>query len=148
MKDPCPIFRWTSMLYRAGQAFYDRQLKHHGIGSGQQFFLLRVYEEPGISVLELAQRGGYDNGTATRAIQKLESQGYVRILPDEEDRRVRRIYITDKAMSVIKDTYAAKREWNGILMEGLTAEEQAEAEQLMARISQNARSHMREGKDQ
>ena len=33
-------------------------------------------------------------------------------------------------------------------MEGLTAEEQAEAEQLMARISQNARSHMREGKDQ
>ena len=51
-------------------------------------------------------------------------------------------------MSVIKDTYAAKREWNGILMEGLTAEEQAEAEQLMARISQNARSHMREGKDQ
>ena len=61
MKDPCPIFRCTSMLYRAGQAFYDRQLKHHGIGSGQQFFLLRVYEEPGISVLELAQRGGYDN---------------------------------------------------------------------------------------
>ena len=47
-----------------------------------------------------------------------------------------------------RDTYAAKREWNGILMEGLTAEEQAEAEQLMARISQNARSHMREGKDQ
>lgn len=115
---------------------------------GSNFFCYAFMRSRASSVLELAQRGGYDNGTATRAIQKLESQGYVRILPDEEDRRVRRIYITDKAMSVIKDTYAAKREWNGILMEGLTAEEQAEAEQLMARISQNARSHMREGKDQ
>ena len=131
------------MLYRLGQGFFNRGLKGYAIGCGQQFFLLRIHEEPGISVLDLAQTGYYDNGTATRAVQKLESEGYVRIQPDAYDRRIRRVFSTDKALPVIEETYRLKQAWSDVLLEGLSPEERQQAEALLSRLSENAYLYMK-----
>ena len=42
-----------SILYRCGQSYYDDVLREYGIGCGQQFFLLRISQLPGISLLEV-----------------------------------------------------------------------------------------------
>lgn len=48
--------RHISTIYRLSQAYFDKKLKPYGIGCGQQFFLLRIHEHPGISVLELGAK--------------------------------------------------------------------------------------------
>ena len=95
MSESTYLGRNISIAYRLSNRFYDRVLSPYQIGCGQQFFLLRIYENQGISMYDLARMGRFDKGTVTRAVQKLEEQGYVRCVPDERDKRVRRLYTTD-----------------------------------------------------
>lgn len=139
------IHKYASMLYRLGQTFFNKGLKDYGIGCGQQFFLLRIHENPGITVLDLAQTGYYDNGTATRAVQKLEAEGYVRSSADEFDRRIRRNYTTEKALPVIEETYRLKQAWSQVLLDGLSPEEGEQAEALLKRLSENAHHYLKKG---
>ena len=94
--------RNMSIAYRMANRFYDRVLAPWGIGCGQQFFLLRIYEHQGISMYDLARMGLYDKGTVTRAVQKLEELGYVRCEADEHDRRFRRVVATVRGGAVVQ----------------------------------------------
>ena len=78
--------KYISILYRQGNRFYDRELAKYNIGYGQQFYLPRIYENQGLSMYELARLGHFDKGTVTKAVQKLEEQGYLRIETDERDK--------------------------------------------------------------
>ena len=86
--------KFISIIYRQGQRYFDRELTPYGIGCGQQFFLLRIFENDGISMYDLAMLGHFDKGTVTKAVQKLEEEGYLRIETDPADRRVRRLHAT------------------------------------------------------
>lgn len=145
------VNKYASAIYRMSQQYYDRALQRHRIGCGQQFFLLEIVGTPGITVQELARKGHYDNGSATRATQKLEAEGYIRIEPDAKDRRIRRMYATDQASDLIRDTHEARDAWYEILLKGLTEEEIIQANDLMERMSKNAIcyiKHEREDEDQ
>ena len=72
------ISKNASIVYRSSQAFFDETLAPYHIGCGQQFFLMRIYEQPGISQFELAETGSFDKGTCARAVKKLEELGYLR----------------------------------------------------------------------
>ena len=93
---------------------------------------------------ELAQLGHFDKGTVTKGIQKLEEQGYIRMQADEADKRIRHLYTTEKAAPILERLYEIRREWNQILTEGLTAEESAQAEQLISKMAENAWKCMNE----
>ena len=101
MSESTYLGRNISIAYRLSNRFYDRVLSPYQIGCGQQFFLLRIYENQGISMYDLARMGRFDKGTVTRAVQKLEEQGYVRCVPDERDKRVRRLYTTDMVEPIL-----------------------------------------------
>lgn len=138
MKKPMYLGRNISIMYRQSNRFYDRVLAPYQIGCGQQFFLLRIYENQGISMLDLARLGQFDKGTVTRAAQKLEEQGYVRSEPDEKDRRVRRLYTTDAVEPIAQAVYEARTRWNDILLDGMSDEEIAAANILLEKMAKNA----------
>lgn len=139
------LTKFISIIYRQGQRYYDRELVHHGIGCGQQFFLLRIYENDGISMYDLAVLGHFDKGTVTKAVQKLEEEGYLRIETDPADRRVRRLHVTDKAEAVIQTTYSVRSQWTDILTKGFTEEELTMADRLLSRMAENAYQSMNGG---
>ena len=87
------ISKYASMIYRCGQIYYDEYLTPYHIGCGQQFFLLRIYEKPGISPYELASMGMYDKGTCARALKKLEGEGYIERVVDTHMIDVCSIYL-------------------------------------------------------
>ncbi|WP_040195488.1 MarR family winged helix-turn-helix transcriptional regulator [Candidatus Soleaferrea massiliensis] len=142
MKKPHFLTKHTSIIYRQGNRFYDRELSRYNIGCGQQFFLLRIYENEGISMVDLAQLGFYDKGTVTKAVQKLEEQGYIAIKSDPLDKRIRRVYTTREAQPIIEGIYDARRRWNEVLTAGMTDEEAGMAEQLLDRMADNAYQYM------
>lgn len=43
------ISKYSSMVYRLSQIYFDEQLAPYHIGCGQQFFLLHIYRHPGIN---------------------------------------------------------------------------------------------------
>lgn len=144
MKKTYYLGRHASILYRQANRFYDRALAPYGIGCGQQFFLLRIFEHQGINVLDLARLGQVDKGTATRAVQKLEEEGYIRSEPDPQDRRMRRLYTTPAAEPIVQEVFAARERWNQILTRGIRQEEIEQADKLLAHMAENALNYIRQ----
>ena len=105
--------------------YYDQELNSLGIGAGQHFFLVRIFENQGINVYDLAKCGHYDKATATRAIHKMEEYGYIRRESDPADGRVCRLYTTEKAQPIVDSVYAAVLKWNDILTRGMSVSARA-----------------------
>ena len=117
------ILRYISLLQRNTRRYFDLMLEQDQIGSGQQFFLLRIFENDGISMQDLARLGSFDKGTVTRAVQKLVIAGYVRTEADPQDQRVRHIYLTERARPLIDHVYQIRDYWTEALTRGLREEE-------------------------
>lgn len=130
--------KYASIINRYGMRYYDQELNSLGIGAGQHFFLVRIFENQGINVYDLAKCGHYDKATATRAIHKMEEYGYIRRESDPADGRVCRLYTTEKARPIVDSVYAAVWKWNDILTRGMSDEEIILAEQLMELMAKNA----------
>lgn len=132
------VNKYASVIYRMSHAYFDIELKSYHIGCGQQFFLLRIFEQKGISLAELAQTGYFDKGTVTRAVSKLAEQGYVEIRPDKADKRIHRLYTTAQAEPVVDATYKMLDRWDEVVLTGLSREERDIVDRLLAKMAENA----------
>ena len=131
----------TSLLYRCGQKYYDKQLKYHDINAGHLLFLILIYENEGITMQHLAEIGSFDKGTITKSIQHLESLGYVQSICNPNDKRVRLLYTSDKTKSIIHNLYIIRQQWWEKLTEGMNSDEIAQFENTLQKLSQRAKEY-------
>ena len=132
----------SSILYRCTQKYYDKQLNPYEIGAGQLQFLIMIYEEEGITMQALANKGNFDKGTITKGIQKLEDLGYVRSVVNEQDKRVRCLYTTDKTKDIIGSLYLIRRDWWERITKDITLIEAELFESLLQKIAESASQYM------
>jgi len=113
-------------------------MAEHGIGSGQIPFLMTLFHRDGVSQEVLTELHNVDKATTTRAINKLETEGYVVRKVDESDRRAYRVYITDKGMKM-KPVFRRKlKRWTEILLKDFSKSERAALLTLLDRLAENA----------
>ena len=113
------------------------ELAAHGISFKQYFYLRALLEEDRISQIELSERVGMNRATVTSVIDTMERQGFVRRLPDPDDRRVYLIALTPKGAKLrapIMETIASIQK---AASAGLTARELAEFRRVAERMQQN-----------
>jgi DNA-binding MarR family transcriptional regulator len=73
---------------------YDEALRSAGLTSGQFSILSALLREKPTAISALAELLGLDRTTLNRNLRPLEAEKQVVIVPDSEDRRVRRIELT------------------------------------------------------
>lgn len=112
-----------SVLYRNTQKYFDHALEPYHIGWGQLMFLFFVNENEGITMQEVTRIGEVDKGTTTKSIQKLQDQGYVTARQDENDKRVKRLYTTEKAAGIMNALYEFRNQYRNSVFRGIAAEE-------------------------
>jgi DNA-binding MarR family transcriptional regulator len=86
--------RHIALLYRQMLKQLERQLAPLGLGPGRYLYLFALYIEDGRTQQELADAVVSDKAAAARALSRLESDGYIRRLPDPHDRRLVRAWLT------------------------------------------------------
>lgn len=138
------INSYISLLYRQSQRYYNRRFNLEAIGRGQYYFLLRIQENEGISVLDLASLGCFDKGTTAKAIQRLKELGYITVSQDKKDRRIHRLYTTENAKEVIASVYEARQTWENTLKQDMTAEESACVEKILKKMADSAARYLEE----
>lgn len=131
------IGRYFSQMYRKGRIFYSNKLEKYGLGSGQSIFLFQLYKKDGISQEELSNILYVDKATTTRAIQKLEKQGFVKRITSDRDRRSNIVYLTDKAKELQKDIENILKEWDTILLKSLTSDEKEKLLEILKKMENN-----------
>jgi MarR family transcriptional regulator, organic hydroperoxide resistance regulator len=91
---------------RAGRVLtkkYDYYLKPSGLKITQYSMLANIARNPDISVSRLAELLIMDQTTVSRNLQVLEKAGYVNMEAGATDNRVRKIQVSEKGVSKMKE---------------------------------------------
>ena len=109
--------------YQRACALYKEKFGNYEL-TPQQFGLLRfLWEEDGITQVELSSRSQVDRTTIGGLIDRLEQSGLVERLPHPEDRRAYRISLTDAGKSLEKELSPLAEELHKAILEPLSSAE-------------------------
>ncbi len=138
------LIRTILDLYRKSLAYISPKAAEYGIGRGQWYFFNRLLlEHDGISQEQLSEELYVDKAHTARAIKKLEEDGFVRRMPDEEDGRKKNVYITEKSVALKDDYQKIYKELNQVLIKGFTSEEADLAYSFLDRMRENINLYMK-----
>lgn len=127
------IVRLSRKLRRA----FDELLEPHGL-TGTQFGLLnRLAHADGLVQADLGRRMAIEPATLTGIIQRMEREGWLRRSCDPENRRLQRVWLTDKARAELPALRRLQSRHRRRAIAGLDAAELANLENLLARIEDN-----------
>jgi MarR family transcriptional regulator, organic hydroperoxide resistance regulator len=86
-------------LARASATAFAR----HGVHEGQQYVLRCLWQEDGLCPGEVAKRLNLATPTVTRTTTRMAAAGLLRREPDRRDRRMVRLWLTDRGRTLEKD---------------------------------------------
>lgn len=112
-----------STIYRHQQIILNHELNPYGIGSGQYIFLIRIHDHEGINQKDLSKLIQIDKTTTTKAVKKLEDEGYIYRQPDPSDKRYNNLYLTEKGKTFIPILEGKLTNITKILSHGMTEEQ-------------------------
>ena len=112
-------------------------LEEIGLYGGQQFVLMALWKEEGITHSELAEQLHVRPATITNALKRMERAGFVERRQDTEDQRVSRVYLTDAGRNIRDAVEGVWRELEGQTFAGFSSEERALLDQFLPRIHNN-----------
>ena len=138
MNDHFPeLGRWISILDRLMKMYYDRGLTDFEIGWGQQFYVEYLYDLPGASAQEMAQCIRVDKATLTKVIKKLLALDYIKVTADEKDKRVKRLYLTEKALPAARRIKEIHNSFYQAVCTGLSSGTVRRTEETLAQMVEN-----------
>lgn len=109
--------------YQRASALFKETFGKYGI-TPQQFGVMRfLWEEDGITQVELSNRSQIDRTTIGGLIDKLERSGLVKRLPHPEDRRAYRISLTETGRGLERELTPLAEELHKAIINPLTAQE-------------------------
>lgn len=121
-------------IHKMSMMYLSKQFSKYNIGSGQCFFLVKIYNNPGITQEELASSMLFDKGTTARAIKILEDNGYVKRIRRNDDKRAYSIEATEKAESIKQDVYLILDSWEKAFKGCFTIDEGEQFTKLLNKL--------------
>ena len=130
---------------RMRRTFFDHALKPLGITRSQWWALGNIsrHADTGMIQTELARVLDTGKVSVGGLIDRLEETGLVYRKTDREDRRVKRIYITEKGDELLGHVRNVGEKLDLLLHDEISDEELAAATDVMARIKNNLRTALR-----
>ncbi len=129
--------RYVSIFDRLMKMYYDHGLSAFEIGWGQQFYVEYIYEHSGASPQEMAECIRVDKATLSKTIKKLTEVGYIRVEGDEKDRRMKHLYLTEKALPAAEQIKKIHGTFFEDLQAGISREELTVTENTLRRMADN-----------
>lgn len=131
---------------RCASAYRDEMLAKFGLTDAQYPYILRICRTPGITQDELSRQLCIHKSNVTRQVAILEQNGFVSRCEDPSDRRIRRLYPTEKATQILPDVREGLRAWNRYVTADLTEQEVGLLESLIERMCRRAKLYFETGK--
>ena len=138
------IGRLFSIIHWQTRIYIEEKLKPYEIKGGKIPILIILYHKDALSQQEISKKLRIDKATASREIRELEKQGYIIRKKDPKDKRIYRVYLTEKAKNIKSIVKKEARKWQSTLLKGFTKEERRSIMKILEKIAQNAISANRE----
>lgn len=102
-----------------------------------RLILLSLAHKENVTQLEIAQSTGLKPPTVSVALKKLEGDGYVTRVTDEDDMRAVRVSLSEKGRSLEAEAYEALDRIYSEMMAGFTDEEAETLRILLLKVKRN-----------
>ncbi|QAS51440.1 MarR family winged helix-turn-helix transcriptional regulator [Halobacillus litoralis] len=134
MKD---ILREIGMIARSLDSISNIEFKEYNLTRGQYLYLVRICENPGIIQEKVAEMIKVDRTTAARSIKKLEMNGFVEKKEDEHNKKIKKLFPTEKGEKVFPFIKRENDHSNAVALEGLSEKEVEIIFDLLQRVRTN-----------
>ncbi|WP_270314354.1 MarR family winged helix-turn-helix transcriptional regulator [Streptococcus infantarius] len=128
------IIRTIGDITRTIQIDSNNHFKEFGLNNNLYIYIVRICEQPGMFLGELADNVQIDRTTAFRTIKKLVKLGYFELKKDSLNQKIKRVYPTEKAMDIYPQLHEYEQKQSDFLLSNLSTEEIAQLKQLMAKL--------------
>lgn len=122
---------------RLRRVSFDRELAPMGITRSQWWVLAFISRNDGLPQTQLAHELDVGKVALGSLIDRLQTAGFVERRPDAKDRRVKRIFLTDKAGLLIKKIGPVTDSFNARILEGVSREDLEMTSRTLYAMKQN-----------
>ena len=129
-------------IQRAGRLYREQKLAPHGLTPQHGIYLKEIGDAPGISQEQLTQRIFINKSNVARRVAAMEEEGFIERRTCGKDKRVMRLYLTEKGQALLPAIEQITQDWEQILVQELTESEQQILEILLLRLRSNALGSM------
>ena len=136
------IIRDITEITRCGSQYRADSLAPLGLKACHASYLTEICAEPGISQDRLAGRICINKSNVARQAAILEESGFITRVPCQNDKRVMRLYPTEKATELLPQITQILDQWESCLTQGLTEDELEILATLLERMKLRASAWM------
>lgn len=131
------ILRDIGIIARSLDGISNIEFKEFDLTKGQYVYLVRICEHPGVFPDKLAEIIKVDRTTASRALKKLETNGFIVKKDDEVNKKIKKLYPTDKALQIYPLIIREHSHSNAVALNGFHEDEINQLSQLIKRVRDN-----------
>lgn len=132
LHDVARLMRWS----------FDRKSQRLGLTRAQWSVLSSLRRYDGAQQKTLAQRLEVAPITLARHVDRLEEDGWVIRQDDDQDRRAKRVYLTDKGREILSELQVLGAQVYEEALQGVSAEEEKQLRTLLLRMRTNLSSQV------
>ena len=136
------IIRNITEITRCGVQYRTEALAPLDLKACHASYLLEICAEPGISQDRLAGRICINKSNVARQAAALEEGGFITRVPCQSDKRVMRLYPTEKAISLLPQISRIMDTWENCLTKDLSDDEIEILSVVLERMQRRAAAWM------
>jgi DNA-binding MarR family transcriptional regulator len=118
------IREWSEVFMQRSMREFKRFMDETGLSFSQINILMRLVHRGSTGVSEIGEQLGVTNAAASQAVDRLVGLGLIERTEDPEDRRAKRLALTQKGRTLIEQGVEARSKWIEGLTDALTPEQQ------------------------
>jgi DNA-binding MarR family transcriptional regulator len=126
----CIVFL-LAKAYQKAHGNLKKRLLSFGLTPIQFLTLAALVEEDGMSAGEIGKRLVLDNATLSGVLDRLADRDWIRKQTDLKDKRLLRVYLTDKAKGLQEELAAEREQANDEILHALSIEEKVLLKRLL-----------------
>ena len=134
-QDTGPLLAPLGFAFWKVKGAFERET---GVSAGTWFTLALLAREDGMSQGELSQRFDIDPSRVTRLAKRLEREGLLRKNRDRGDKRVVRMYLTEKGRGLFEDLSDRRERFDRRVGAVLSPEELKELRRMLGALAESA----------
>ena len=134
-QDTGPLLSPLGFAFWKVKGAFERET---GVSAGTWFTLALLAREDGMSQGELSQRFDIDPSRVTRLAKRLEREGLLRKKRDRGDKRVIRMYLTEKGRGLFEDLSDRRERFDRRVGAVLSPEELKELRRMLGALAESA----------
>ena len=126
----CIVFL-LAKAYQTAHGNLKKRLLSYGLTPIQFLTLAALAEEDGISAGEIGKRLVLDNATLSGVLDRLADRGWIEKQTDLNDKRLLRVYLTDKTKDLQEELREERERANAEILHSLSLEEKVLLKRLL-----------------